>query len=161
MDLLQNSRVDVLPGYRSISGLVPASRFLQPKLTRERDGVRHIADQPPVVMHVSDEEKERLIDGLEEYLKTLPPHWHRVLSSYVVVDVAHKVVGVGCVGLRAFVVLLQGNGTHESATEACSSVKRREQSGKPLPREKAERKSTESRRDRSNRFPSPKWGLVP
>jgi uncharacterized protein (DUF2252 family) len=113
VDLLQNSRVDVLPGYRSISGLVPASRFLQPKLTRERDGVRHIADQPPVVMHVSDEEKERLIDGLEEYLKTLPPHWHRVLSSYVVVDVAHKVVGVGCVGLRAFVVLLQGNGTHD------------------------------------------------
>src|SRR5580704_3087426 len=84
-----------------------------PKLTRERDGMRHIVDQPPVVMHVSDEEKERLIDGLEEYLQTLPPHWHRVLSSYVVVDVAHKVVGVGSVGLRAFVVLLQGNGTHD------------------------------------------------
>jgi uncharacterized protein (DUF2252 family) len=84
-----------------------------PKLTRERDGMRHIVDQPPVVMHVSDEEKERLIDGLEEYLKTLPPHWHRVLSSYVVVDVAQKVVGVGSVGLRAFVVLLQGNGTHD------------------------------------------------
>jgi uncharacterized protein (DUF2252 family) len=84
-----------------------------PKLTRERDGVRHIVDQPPVVTHVSDEERERLIDGLEEYLKTLPPHWHRVLSYYVVVDVAHKVVGVGSVGLRAFVVLLQGNGTHD------------------------------------------------
>jgi uncharacterized protein (DUF2252 family) len=70
-------------------------------------------DQPPVVMHVSYQEKERLIDGLEEYLKTLPPHWHRVLSSYVVVDVAHKVVGVGSVGLRAFVVLLQGHGTHD------------------------------------------------
>ena len=84
-----------------------------PKLTREHDGERHIVDQPPVVTHVSDEEKERLIDGLEEYLKTLPPHWHRVLSSYVVVDVAHKVVGVGSVGLRAFVVLLQGNGTHD------------------------------------------------
>src|SRR5258708_10630029 len=84
-----------------------------PKLTRERDGVRHIVDQPPVVTHVSDEEKERLIDGLEAYLKTLPPHWRRVLSSYVVVDVAHKVVGVGSVGLRAFVVLLQGNGAHD------------------------------------------------
>jgi uncharacterized protein (DUF2252 family) len=80
-----------------------------PKLTRERDGVRHILDQPPVVMHVSDEEKERLIDGLEAYLKTLPPHWHRVLGSYVVVDAALKVVGVGSVGLRAFVALLQGN----------------------------------------------------
>ena len=80
-----------------------------PKLTREHDGVRHIVDQPPLVIHVSDEEKERLIDGLEAYLQTLPPHWRRVLSSYVVIDVAHKVVGVGSVGLRAFVVLLQGN----------------------------------------------------
>jgi uncharacterized protein (DUF2252 family) len=84
-----------------------------PKLTRERDGRRHIVDQPPVVTHVSDEEKERLIDGLQAYLKTLPPHWHRVLGSYVVLDVAHKVVGVGSVGLRAFVVLLQGNGAHD------------------------------------------------
>ena len=51
-----------------------------PKLTREQDGMRHIVDQPPVVMHVSEEEKERLIDGLETYLSTLPPHWRRVLS---------------------------------------------------------------------------------
>ena len=84
-----------------------------PKLTRESDGVRQIGDQPPLVTHVSDDEKERLIDGLEAYLKTLPPHWHRVLSWYVVVDVAHKVVGVGSVGLRTFVVLLQGNGAHD------------------------------------------------
>ena len=40
--------------------------------------VRHIADKPPGVMHVSDEEKERLIDGLEAYLQTLPSHWRRV-----------------------------------------------------------------------------------
>jgi len=84
-----------------------------PKLTREHDGVRHIVDQPPLVIHVSDEEKERLIDGLEAYLQTLPPHWRRVLSSYAVIDVAHKVVGVGSVGLRAFVVLLQGNDAHD------------------------------------------------
>jgi uncharacterized protein (DUF2252 family) len=84
-----------------------------PKLTREQDGVRHIVDQPPVVTHVP-EEKEGIIDGLEEYLKTLPPHWRRVLGSYVVVDVALKVVGVGSVGLRAFVALLQGNGPHDT-----------------------------------------------
>jgi uncharacterized protein (DUF2252 family) len=84
-----------------------------PKLTREREGARQIVDQPPVVTHVSAEEKERLIDGLQTYLQTLPPHWHRVVSAYVVVDVAHKVVGVGSVGLRAFVALLQGNGPHD------------------------------------------------
>ncbi len=85
-----------------------------PKLTRENGGVRRIVDQPPIVTHVLEEEKERLIDGLEEYLNTLPPYWRRVVSSYVVVDVAHKVVGVGSVGLRAFVVLLQGNNAQDS-----------------------------------------------
>ena len=84
-----------------------------PKLTRERDGVRRMVEQPPVVTHVSDDEKDRIIDGLEAYLATLPQHWRRVLSSYVFVDVAHKVVGVGSVGLRAFVVLLQGNGSED------------------------------------------------
>src|SRR6266545_5644898 len=84
-----------------------------PKLTRERHGVRHIVDQPPVVMHVSEQETGRLVDGLEAYLQTLPPHWRRVLGYYVVVDLAHKVVGVGSVGLRAFVALLQGNGPHD------------------------------------------------
>jgi uncharacterized protein (DUF2252 family) len=84
-----------------------------PKLTREHRGTRQMVDQPPVVMHMSEEETARLIDGLEGYLDTLPPHWRRVLSSYVVVDLAHKVVGVGSVGLRAFVALLQGNGPHD------------------------------------------------
>jgi uncharacterized protein (DUF2252 family) len=84
-----------------------------PKLTRERKGTRQMVDQPPVVMHVSEQETERMVDGLEAYLDTLPPHWRRVLSSYVVVDLAHKVVGVGSVGLRAFVALLQGNGAHD------------------------------------------------
>jgi uncharacterized protein (DUF2252 family) len=96
----------------SLARLHTSDRAL-PKLTREHDGSRHIVDQPPLVIHVSDEEKERLIDGLAGYLQTLPPHWRRVLSSYVVIDVAHKVVGVGSVGLRAFVVLLQGNDAHD------------------------------------------------
>ena len=32
-----------------------------------------------------------------------------MLAGYTVVDVAHKVVGVGSVGLRAYVALLQGS----------------------------------------------------
>jgi uncharacterized protein (DUF2252 family) len=80
-----------------------------PKLTRDRGGTRHIVDQPPVVTHVSERETDRLVAGLEAYLVTLPPHWRRLLGHYVMVDIAHKVVGVGSVGLRAFVALLQGN----------------------------------------------------
>jgi uncharacterized protein (DUF2252 family) len=89
---------------------VRTSDRAMPKLTRERGGARHIVDQPPVVTHISEQETDRLVDGLEQYLTTLPPYWRSLLGAYVVVDVAHKVVGVGSVGLRAFVALLQGNG---------------------------------------------------
>jgi uncharacterized protein (DUF2252 family) len=84
-----------------------------PKLTREHGGARRIVDQPPVTTHVSQRETDRLVAGLEAYLSTLPPHWRRLLGYYVVVDVAFKVVGVGSVGLRAFVALLQGNDAHD------------------------------------------------
>jgi hypothetical protein len=46
---------------------------------------------------------------LDEYLATLPSQWRRVLSGYTLVDVAHKVVGVGSVGLRAYVALCEGS----------------------------------------------------
>jgi uncharacterized protein (DUF2252 family) len=95
-----------------------------PKLTREHNSVRQIVEQPPVVTHVREDEKERLIDGLNVYLETIPPHWRRVLGSYVVIDAAHKVVGVGSVGLRAFVVLLQGNNAQDSLFLQMKQAKR-------------------------------------
>ena len=47
--------------------------------------------------------------ALDEYLATLAPHWRRALGGYTLVDIAHKVVGVGSVGLRAYVALLEGS----------------------------------------------------
>ena len=52
---------------------------------------------------------ELLAEALDEYLHTLAPHWRRVLGGYTLVDIAHKVVGVGSVGLRAYVALLEGS----------------------------------------------------
>jgi uncharacterized protein (DUF2252 family) len=81
-----------------------------PKLTVEKDGTRRIVEQAPLVTSLPDDEAERLVGGLDQYLETLPKHWRRVLERYMVVDVATKVVGVGSVGLRAYVALLVGNG---------------------------------------------------
>jgi hypothetical protein len=36
-----------------------------PKLTREREGVRYIVDQPPVVMHISDDPSAALAPGAQ------------------------------------------------------------------------------------------------
>jgi uncharacterized protein (DUF2252 family) len=71
---------------------------------------RRIVDEPPLITRPDPEQYDRLVLALDEYLATLPPHWARVVGGYRVVDVAHKVVGVGSVGLRAYLALCEGSG---------------------------------------------------
>lgn len=78
-----------------------------PKLTSGDEG--RIVEEPPLVTRVAESEFEELADGLDAYLPTLSPQWRRIVGGYTLVDIAHKVVGVGSVGLRAFVVLLVGS----------------------------------------------------
>ena len=80
-----------------------------PRFTREVDGVRKIVEEPPLITRSPEGEAALLAEALDEYLQTLSPHWRRVLGGYTLVDVAHKVVGVGSVGLRAYVALLEGS----------------------------------------------------
>ena len=80
-----------------------------PKFTAERDGRRRLVEDAPLITRVSYAEADALAQGLDEYLGTLAPHWRRVLGGYTVIDIAHKVVGVGSVGLRAYVALLEGS----------------------------------------------------
>lgn len=56
-----------------------------------------------------DAEADLVGAALDDYLQTLAPHWRRVLGGYTLLDVGHKVVGVGSVGLRAYVALLEGS----------------------------------------------------
>jgi uncharacterized protein (DUF2252 family) len=84
-----------------------------PRFTREVDGVRKIVEEPPLITRPLEREAELLAEALDEYLQTLAPHWRRVLGGYTLVDVAHKVVGVGSVGLRAYVALLEGSSTED------------------------------------------------
>jgi uncharacterized protein (DUF2252 family) len=80
-----------------------------PRFTHEVEGLRRIIEEPPLITRLPDREAELLGVALDEYLVTLTPHWRRVLGGYTLVDVAHKVVGVGSVGLRAYVALLEGS----------------------------------------------------
>ena len=80
-----------------------------PRFTSERDGQRRIAEDPPLLTRINYAEADRLARGLDEYLATLAPHWRRALGGYTLIDIAHKVVGVGSVGLRAYVALLEGS----------------------------------------------------
>ena len=80
-----------------------------PRFTIQRDGGRHIIDDPPLITRLNNEEYEAVAEALDEYLHTLAPHWRRAVGGYTLIDVAHKVVGVGSVGLRAYVALLEGS----------------------------------------------------
>ena len=74
-----------------------------PRFTEQHQGRRRIVEEPPLITRVSTAESETIGIALDDYLSTLAPHWRRALGGYTVVDIAHKVVGVGSVGLRAYV----------------------------------------------------------
>jgi uncharacterized protein (DUF2252 family) len=80
-----------------------------PRFTEQVEGRRRIVEEPPLITRVPAGDAELLAVALDEYLLTLASHWRRVLGGYTLVDIAHKVVGVGSVGLRAYVALLEGS----------------------------------------------------
>jgi uncharacterized protein (DUF2252 family) len=80
-----------------------------PRFTEEYGSRRRIVEEPPLITRLDDREREPLAEALDRYLLTLAPHWRRVVGGYTVIDMAHKVVGVGSVGLRAYVALLEGS----------------------------------------------------
>jgi uncharacterized protein (DUF2252 family) len=79
------------------------------RLTRIVEGRRIIADDPPLLVRVVEERlREQIHDILQMYGSTLQDDRRHLLDRYRFVDVARKVVGVGSVGTRDYVVLLEG-----------------------------------------------------
>jgi uncharacterized protein (DUF2252 family) len=86
------------------------------KLTREVDGERQIVSDPPLIVRVDDllpEDERRdwtaaMTTLLGQYQSTLPLDRARLLDGYRPIDLARKVVGVGSVGTRVWIVLLEG-----------------------------------------------------
>lgn len=84
-----------------------------PRFTQEVDGQRMIVEEPPLITRLPHAEADALAAALDDYLPTLSTHWRRVLGGYTLLDVAQKVVGVGSVGLRAYVALLEGSSSED------------------------------------------------
>ncbi|MFP5072063.1 DUF2252 domain-containing protein [Pseudonocardia nantongensis] len=80
-----------------------------PRFVTRDGGERRIVTEPPLITHPDEPHTELALAALDDYLATLPPHWARIVGGYYAVDVAHKVVGVGSVGLRAYLVLCEGS----------------------------------------------------
>jgi uncharacterized protein (DUF2252 family) len=88
------------------------------KLGEVVDGRSRIVSQPPIVVPMRelattyglspDEAERELHDQFRAYRATLRDDERQLLERFQIVDMARKVVGVGSVGTRAFIVLLQG-----------------------------------------------------
>ena len=85
------------------------------KLTREVDGRLRIVSEPPLIVPIDELAEEtganveaRVLENLADYRATLAEDRRALLDSYRFVDAALKVVGVGSVGTRAWVVLMLG-----------------------------------------------------
>ena len=87
------------------------NRTLLPKVAdRASNGRWSFRNDPPVLTTVPAEKKKKVIEVLNRYALTLSPERRMMLGRYHVEDVAHRVVGVGSVGTRAYLVLLFGVG---------------------------------------------------
>lgn len=80
-----------------------------PRFTERHDGTRRIVEEPPLITRLDPSEADQIAVALDAYLRTLPSNSARVLAGYTLIDIAHKVVGVGSVGLRAYVALCEGS----------------------------------------------------
>ncbi len=88
------------------------------KLGELVDGQYRIVSQPPIVIPARDlaatyglspdEVMPVIHDQFRAYRATLQDDRRKLLERFKIVDAARKVVGVGSVGTRAFIVLLQG-----------------------------------------------------
>jgi uncharacterized protein (DUF2252 family) len=72
------------------------------------DGTPRLREQPPVLQHVEEEIEAPLVEAVQEYLAAVPTDVALLLSHFRISDVALRVVGVGSVGTRCYLVILVG-----------------------------------------------------
>ncbi|HEY7279019.1 MAG TPA: DUF2252 family protein, partial [Trebonia sp.] len=106
----------------------------QRKLTTEVDGQRRIVSEPPLIQPVeevfpdiqSDQIYALIREVLGKYRRTLQSDRRHLLEYFTLVQLGRKVVGVGSVGTRAWIVLMEGEEANEplflQAKEAQTSV---------------------------------------
>jgi uncharacterized protein (DUF2252 family) len=81
-----------------------ASRAAQKFVEHGDDGVPRFRERPPRLQRVAEGPQADAM--LTSYLSSLPPEWSEMMRRYRIRDLAFKAVGVGSVGTRCFVAVL-------------------------------------------------------
>ncbi len=83
-----------------------ASGFVATSTRQGPNGRRTFVDDPPTLSHAGGDELDAQHEIFAEYRRTVDPEVAILLSQYRLEDAARRVVGVGSVGTRCFVLLL-------------------------------------------------------
>ncbi|MGC0364407.1 uncharacterized protein (DUF2252 family) [Rhodococcus sp. 27YEA15] len=83
------------------------SRGASRKLLESVDGRNRIREDPPFRIHVGSQQEGLAAEVIGGYRSSLPDHIWSLLSRYVTSDAVRQVVGVGSVGMRVFLALLE------------------------------------------------------
>ncbi|MER5881937.1 DUF2252 domain-containing protein [Streptomyces sp. NPDC001910] len=90
------------------------------------DGTPRFLHAPPLIEPVDEQDRTVVDHVFDAYCTSLPPAQARLLERFRIVDAARKVVGIGSVGTRCYVLLLRGRAAGEllllQAKEAEPSV---------------------------------------
>jgi len=79
------------------------------KLTSMVNGRPRIDEDPPIRVTIDDDEQADLVDQLfAQYRLTLQEDRRILFDRFTLVDVVRQVIGVGSVGMRVYLVLLEG-----------------------------------------------------
>jgi len=97
------------------------SRHVLGKIGERVDGRYRIIDDPPFVVPVRSMDfpaefvdiEQAVHSIFERYVESVRPAIRTLVTKFHVVDVALKVVGVGSVGTRCFIAMLEGNGSED------------------------------------------------
>ena len=83
------------------------------RFTEEKKGKRQFRSDPPLLTPLPSGQARAVLASFATYRNSLLPERRHFLDQYVPVDVSFKVVGTGSVGLRDYLVYLEGNGEND------------------------------------------------
>lgn len=92
------------------------SRHALDRLAEEADGRYRIRSEQPLIVPLRDipdpslreETRDMILESFEDYLQNVPDEISHFLQQFHSIDFALKVVGVGSVGTRCAILLLEG-----------------------------------------------------
>ena len=85
-----------------------SARLFAKIMKKGTDGQLRVRDNPPLLEHVDIKDPAGFEHSFREYLTSVPADVAVLLSHFRLTDIARRIVGVGSVGMRCYLLILTG-----------------------------------------------------